>query len=75
MILFLQPQKPLAQTQTEYLHCEAKCFKDENKLQQHKDKMHDKFECDECDKLWFNLENNEEEAHENVELVCHYFNN
>ena len=55
-----------------------KCFKDEDKLQEHTEKMHVKFDCDECDKI-FKYEavliKHKEAAHENVELFCHYFNN
>ena len=57
--------------------CE-KCFKDENKVQDHVEKMHEKFDCDECDKVFkyeAALEKHKEAAHENVELFCHYFNN
>ena len=57
--------------------CE-KCFKDENKLQDHTEKVHIKFECDECEKVFKYetiLEKHKEASHENVELYCHYFNN
>ena len=54
------------------------CFKDEKKLQDHRDKIHVKFECDECDKVFIYeavLEKHKEGAHEDVELYCHYYNN
>ena len=57
--------------------CE-KCFKDENKLQNHRDKMHVKFECDECEKVFKYeavLEKHKEAAHEDFQLFCHYYNN
>ena len=40
--------------------------------------MHEKFECDECEKVFGYesvLEKHKEAAHENAELFCHYFNN
>ena len=57
--------------------CE-KCFKDENKLQNHRDKMHVKFECDECEKVFKYeavLEKHKEATHEDFQLFCHYDNN
>ena len=57
--------------------CE-KCFKDENKLQNHRDKMHVKFECDKCEKVFKYeavLEKHKEAAHEDFPLFCHYYNN
>ena len=55
-----------------------KCFKDEDKLQEHTEKKHVKFDCDECENF-FKYEavliKHKEAAHENVELFCHYFNN
>ena len=57
--------------------CE-KYFKDEETLEEHKKIRHSKFECDECEKEFTYeavLVKHKEEAHESVELFCHYFNN
>ena len=65
---------------SEKLKCDEcdKCFKDEQKLKEHKESKHTRFECDCCDKEFKYealLEKHKEAAHENVELYCHYFNN
>ena len=55
-----------------------KNFKDEERLDIHKEKLHAKFECDECEKDFRYetvLEKHREAAHENTELFCHYFDN
>ena len=41
-------------------------------------RVHRKFECDECDKVFkyeANLEKHVAAVHEDVELYCHYYNN
>ena len=53
-------------------------FTEERKLEDHVSRVHKKYECDECDKV-FNfdtvLEKHIEAMHEDSKLFCHYFNN